>query len=58
LNIVVYNIIPKPEDNYSLPVPPTILLKATIDISKKRTQPIANYIKPTKSSKPKGDNIN
>jgi hypothetical protein len=58
LNIVVYNIVPKSEDNYSLPVPPTILLKATIGIGKKRTQPIANYIKSTKSSKSKGDNIN
>jgi hypothetical protein len=58
LNIVVYNIVPKPENNYSLPVPSIILPKATIDIGKKRTQPIANYIKPTKSSKPKRNNIN
>ena len=58
MNIVVYNIIPKPENNYSLLVLSIILLKATIGISKKRTQPIANYIKPTKSSKPKGNNIN
>jgi hypothetical protein len=58
LNIVVYNIVPKPEDNYSLPVPPIILPKATIDIGKKRTQPVASYIKPIKSSKPKRDNIN
>jgi hypothetical protein len=50
--------IPKPEDNYSLLVPPIMLPKATIDISKKRTQPIANYIKPIKSSKPKRNNIN
>jgi hypothetical protein len=58
LNIVIYNIIPKPENNYFLLVPPIILPKATIGISKKRIQPIANYIKPTKSSKPKRDNIN
>jgi hypothetical protein len=58
LDIVVYNIVSKLEDNYSLPVPSTILLEATIDIGKKRIQFIANYIKPTKSSKPKGDNIN
>jgi hypothetical protein len=50
--------VPKPEDNYSLPVPPIILPEATIGIGKKRTQPIASYIKPTKSSKPKRDNIN
>ena len=58
MDIVVYNIVPKPEDDYSLPVPPVILPKAAIDISEKRTQPIASYIKPTKSSKPKGNNIN
>ena len=58
MNIVVYNIVPKPEDNYSLLVPPIILSKAAIDIGKKRTQPIASYIKPIKSSKPKGNNIN
>jgi hypothetical protein len=50
--------VPKPEDNYSLPVPPIILPEAAIDMGKKRTQPVASYIKPTKSSKPKGDNIN
>jgi hypothetical protein len=48
----------KPENNYFLLVPPIILSKATIGIGKKRTQPIANYIKPTKSSKPKENNIN
>jgi hypothetical protein len=58
LNIVVYNIVPKPEDNYSLPVFPVIFPKAAIGIGKKRTQSIASYIKPTKSSKPKGNNIN
>jgi hypothetical protein len=58
LNIIIYNIVPKPEDNYSLPVPPIILPKAAIDIGKKRTQPITSYMKPTKSSKPKRDNIN
>jgi hypothetical protein len=58
LDIVVYNIVPKPEDNYFLPVPSIILPKATIGIGKKRTQSIASYIKPTKSSKPKRDNIN
>ena len=58
MNIIVYNIVPKLENNYFLPVSSIILLKATIDISKKRIQPIANYIKPTKSSKPKGNNIN
>jgi hypothetical protein len=50
--------VPKPEDNYFLPVPPVILSKVAIDIDKKRTQPVASYIKPTKSSKPKRDNIN
>jgi hypothetical protein len=58
LDIVVYNIVPKPEDNYSLPVPPIILSEAAINMGKKRTQPAASYIKPTKSSKLKGDNIN
>jgi cytochrome c oxidase assembly protein Cox11 len=58
LNIIVYNIIPKPENNYFLLVPSIIFPEAAIDIGKKRTQPIANYIKPTKNSKPKGDNIN
>ena len=48
----------KPENNYFLPVPPIIFPEAAIDIGKKRTQPIASYMKPTKSSKPKGDNIN
>ena len=48
----------KPENNYSLPVSPIMLLKATIGIGKKRIQPIANYAKPIKSSKPKGNNIN
>jgi hypothetical protein len=50
--------IPKLKDNYSLLVSPIMLPKAIIGISKKRTQPIANYIKLTKSSKPKKDNIN
>jgi hypothetical protein len=50
--------VPKPEDNYSLPVPSIILPEAAIDIGKKRIQPAASYIKPTKSSKPKRDNIN
>jgi hypothetical protein len=58
LNIIVYNIVPKLEDNYSLLVSPIIFYKAIINISKKRIQYIANYIKPTKSSKPKGNNIN
>jgi hypothetical protein len=58
LNIVVYNIVSKLENNYFLPVPPVIFPKAAIGIGKKRTQPIASYIKPTKSNKPKGDNIN
>jgi hypothetical protein len=48
----------KPENNYFLLVPSIILLKAIIGISKKRTQSIANYIKPIKSSKPKRNNIN
>jgi hypothetical protein len=48
----------KPETNYSLLVPFIIFPKATININKKRTQPIANYIKFTKSSKPKRNNIN
>jgi hypothetical protein len=50
--------VPKPEDNYSLPVPPIIFPEATTGMGKKRTQPVASYMKPTKSSKPKGDNIN
>ena len=58
MNIIIYNIVPKLKNNYSLLVPSIILPKATIDINKKRTQLIANYIKPTKSSKPKGNNIN
>jgi len=44
LNIIVYNIVPKSENNYSLLVSFIILPKAIIDIGKKRTQPIANYI--------------
>jgi hypothetical protein len=48
----------KPEDNYFLPVSPIILPEAAIGIGKKRTQSIASYIKSTKSSKPKGNNIN
>ena len=48
----------KPENNYSLLVPPIMLPEATISINKRRTQPVANYAKPTKSSKPKGNNIN
>jgi hypothetical protein len=47
----------KPEDNYFLLVPPIIFPEAAIDIGKKRTQPVANYIKPTKSSKSKRNNI-
>jgi hypothetical protein len=58
LNIVVYNIVPKPENNYSLLISSIIFLEAIIDIDKKRIQLIANYMKPTKSSKPKGNNIN
>jgi hypothetical protein len=58
LNIVVYNIVSKPENDYFLPVPPIILSKAAIGIDKKKTQPVASYIKSTKSSKPKRDNIN
>jgi hypothetical protein len=58
LDIIVYNIVPKPEDNYFLLVPPIIFPEIATGINKKRTQPIASYIKPTKSSKPKGDNIN
>jgi hypothetical protein len=58
LNIIVYNIVSKLEDNYSLLVPSIILPKAIINIDKKRIQSIANYIKSTKSSKSKGNNIN
>jgi cytochrome c oxidase assembly protein Cox11 len=58
LNIVVYNIVPKPENNYFLLVPPIILSETAIGIDKKRTQPVTSYIKPTKSNKPKGNNIN
>jgi hypothetical protein len=58
LDIVVYNIVPKPEDNYSLPVSSIIFPEAIIDMGKKRTQPAASYMKPIKSSKLKGNNIN
>ena len=58
MDIIVYNIVSKLENDYSLLVPLIIFPEATIDISKKRTQPVANYIKPTKSSKSKGNNIN
>jgi hypothetical protein len=58
LNIIVYNIVPKLEDNYFLLVLPIIFPEIAIGINKKKTQPIASYIKPIKSSKPKGDNIN
>jgi hypothetical protein len=58
LDIVVYNIVSKPENNYSLLVSPIIFPEIAIDIGKKRIQSIASYIKPTKNSKPKGDNIN
>jgi hypothetical protein len=58
LNIVVYNIIPKPENNYFLLVFPIIFLKAIIGIGKKKTQYITNYIKLIKNSKPKENNIN
>jgi hypothetical protein len=58
LNIIVYNIISKPENNYFLLVSSIILPETTIDISKKRTQLIANYIKLTKSNKSKRNNIN
>jgi hypothetical protein len=50
--------VPKSENNYFLLVPLIILPKAIIGINKKRTQPIANYIKLTKSNKFKEDNIN
>jgi hypothetical protein len=58
LDIIVYNIVSKPENNYFLPVSPIILSKAAININKKRIQPIASYIKPTENSKFKRDNIN
>ena len=58
MDIVVYNIVPKPEDNYFLLIPPIILPEVAIGMGKKRIQPIASYTKPTKSSKPKRDNIN
>ena len=58
MDIVVYNIVPKPENDYFLPVSPIIFSKVAIGINKKRIQPIVSYIKPTKSSKPKRDNIN
>jgi len=50
--------VPKPENDYFLPVLPVILPEIAIGINKKRTQPAASYMKPTKSSKPKRDNIN
>jgi hypothetical protein len=50
--------VPKPEDNYSLPVSPVIFSEIVTGIDKKKIQPIASYIKLTKSSKPKRDNIN
>jgi hypothetical protein len=58
LNIIVYNIVSKLENNYSLLVSSIIFPKAIIGINKKRIQPIANYINPTKSSKSKRNNIN
>ena len=58
MNIIVYNIVSKLENNYSLLVLSIIFSKAIINISKKKTQSIANYIKSTKSSKPKKKNIN
>jgi hypothetical protein len=57
LDIIVYNIVLKLENNYSLLVLPIILPKAIIEINKRKTQSIANYIKPTKSNKPKENNI-
>ena len=58
MDIIVYNIVPKLEDNYFLPVSPIIFPEVIINMGKKRIQSIASYIKPTKSSKPKGNNIN
>jgi len=58
LNIIIYNIVSKPENNYLLLVLSIIFSKAIININKKKIQPIANYIKPTKSSKSKRNNIN
>jgi hypothetical protein len=58
LDIVVYNIIPQLVYNFLLPVPPIILPEPGMDITKNRIQLINAYIKPPKSSKPKGDNIN
>jgi hypothetical protein len=58
LNIIVYNIVPKLENNYFLLVPSIILSKAIININKKKTQFIANYMKSIKSSKLKRNNIN
>jgi hypothetical protein len=55
--MVVHDMVPKPEDDYSLPVPPVMLLETATGMGEKRTQPAANYAKPTKSSKPKGDDI-
>ena len=57
LDVVVYDMVPKPEDDYSLPVPPVMLPEAATGMGEKRTQPAASYAKPTKSSKPKGDNV-
>jgi hypothetical protein len=48
----------KPEDNYFLLVPPIIFPEIAINIDKKKIQSIASYIKPTKSNKPKENNIN
>jgi hypothetical protein len=58
LDIVIYNIVPKLENNYFLLVSLIIFPEITIYINKRKTQPIANYIKPTKSNKYKENNIN
>ena len=58
MNIIIYNIVPKLENNYSLLVFFIIFFKAIININKKRIQFIADYIKPIKNNKSKRDNIN
>jgi hypothetical protein len=58
LNIIVYNIVSKPENNYFLLISFIIFPETIININKKRIQSIINYIKSTKNSKLKRDNIN
>jgi hypothetical protein len=57
LDMVVHDIIPQPVHDFSLPVPPVVLPEPGMGITENRTQPTNAYVKPPKSSKPKGDDI-